>query len=65
MFQDGDKITFPDPHEPGTIAQGTFCEVAVNEPIDGRGAAWVRYTDGERDGLAARVPYHQIRRADD
>ena len=64
MFQDGDKITFPDPHEPGTIAHGSFCEIAENEPIDDRDAAWVRYSEGEREGLTAKVPYHQIRRAD-
>jgi hypothetical protein len=63
MFKPDDPVTFPDPDHPGETARGTFLEVAVGEPIDGRDSAWVRYSEGEREGLTARVPYSRVRLA--
>ena len=64
MIEAGDAITFPDPDEPTAMAKGTFLDVAVGEPIDGRDSAWVRYAEGEREGLTARVVYSRIRSTD-
>jgi hypothetical protein len=63
MFEPGDHITFPAPDDPATMVKGTFLEIAVGEPIDGRDSAWVRHSEGEGEGLTARVPYWRIRAA--
>lgn len=62
-FSRGDAVTVPDPDDAGARLRGTFQEVAVGEPIDGRDAAWVVYEQGEREGTTGRVPYFQIRPA--
>jgi len=64
----GDRIRFPDPLEDGCTVEGTFHEVAVDQPIEVPGpeggtrltdAAWV----SREDKTTARVPYSSIRPA--
>ena len=62
-FSSGDPVTVPDPNDEGVRIRATFRDVAVDEPIDGRDAAWVVYDEGEREGTTGRVPYFQIRPA--
>jgi hypothetical protein len=66
------KITFTDPDGNGRIA-GTFLEVSdqpmtINDPgvVGGTrrvDTAWVRYSEGEREGLTQLVPCFDIRPA--
>lgn len=69
MFTSGDRIRFPDPLNDDVMTEGTFLEVAVNEPVEVPSAsggmprladtAWVR----REDGTTARVVYDRIRPA--
>lgn len=69
MFNNGDRVLFPDPLDNDAMTEGMFLEIAVNEPVEvpspvggmGRLAdtAWV----SRDDGTTARVVYEHIRLA--
>ena len=67
MFEAGQRITVPNPDNPGGRLAATFLEVAVGRPatIAGRKVdqAWVRYEEGDRDGITGLVPWPDLHRS--
>lgn len=69
MFSQGDRVQFPDPLDNDVLAEGTFLEIAVNQPVEVPSStggmprladtAWVR----REDGTTAQVVYERIRPA--
>jgi hypothetical protein len=72
-YEPGQRITVPNPDNPGIRLSATYLEVAVNEPAtisDPRvvggtrkvDQARIRYDDGDRDGTVGLVPFSDIER---
>jgi hypothetical protein len=61
MFKGGERVRVPNPNGEGTV-EATY--VSPSEPSRKRAEyVWVRYVEGQEQGVNAKVRYSEVERA--